>query len=59
MKGLIQLNGKIARVKSERIAARVAEIQAFLADVKRSDKQQYAKIAKALRSTLAIEDASR
>ena len=56
MKALIQLKEKIARIKSDRIAARVAEIQAFLAEVRKSDAEQYARVADALRSALAAED---
>jgi len=56
MKGLIQLKDKIARIKSDRVAARVAEIQAFLAEVRKSDAKQYAHVADALRSALAAGD---
>jgi hypothetical protein len=53
MQGLLQLHDKIARVKSDRIGERVAEIQAFLAAVRKSDAEQDARVADALRSALA------
>jgi hypothetical protein len=59
MQALCRLNEKIARVKAGRIDARVAEIQAFLADVRKSDAEQYARVADALRSALATGEISK
>jgi len=56
MKCLIQLDKKIARLKTERIDARIAEIEAFLSAVRRSDADQYARVSNTLRGALAAHD---
>jgi hypothetical protein len=53
MKDLIRLNEKIVHIKSERVDARIAEIEAFLAEVRKSDPQRYAHVASVLRRALA------
>ena len=56
MKCLIQLDKTIARVKTERIDARVAEIQGFLSDIRKADADQYARVSRVLRSALDADE---